>query len=84
MPAANQLWMLVGFAVFTRLRKQWDCLEVFPQAIVAELELHHIHKSRAAGLLAQFTAMSLHTRWPADGRLSNLRPGSYGSGHDQR
>jgi len=28
-PHANQLWMLVGFALFRRLRREWECLEVF-------------------------------------------------------
>jgi hypothetical protein len=37
LPHANQLWMLVGFELFRRLRNEWECLEVFPQA-TASLE----------------------------------------------
>jgi hypothetical protein len=30
LPHANQLWMFVGFAIFRRLRVEWECLEVYP------------------------------------------------------
>ena len=34
LPHSNQLWMLVGFALFQELSKLAECIEVFPQAIV--------------------------------------------------
>jgi len=48
-PFANQLWMLVGFALFDRLEREFDCIEVFPNAIVHALEPGVAHKSSAAG-----------------------------------
>ena len=59
-PSANQLWMLVGFALFERLRKEWECLEVFPQAIAAVLEARAIHKRERAGVQAQLAAAARH------------------------
>jgi len=49
MPNANQLWMLVGFALFRALEKTYDCIEVFPQAIVRAIGCKGEHKSTAAG-----------------------------------
>src|SRR5665213_2367438 len=45
LPHANQLWMLVGFALFKRLRVEWECLEVYPQATMRILAASSIHKS---------------------------------------
>lgn len=82
-PSANQLWMLVGFALFERLRREWECLEVFPQAIAAVLDAHHVHKSRRDGLLAQLRAVAIRTRWPVMAEVASLVRIAYGSYHDR-
>lgn len=82
-PSANQLWMLIGFALFKRLRQEWECIEVFPQAIAAVLDAQHIHKSRRDGLLAQLGAVALRTRWPARAEVVSLAHIAYGSLHDR-
>jgi hypothetical protein len=83
MPHANQLWMLVGFALFTRLRNNWECLEVFPQATVALLGVGGIHKSKSDGLQAQLSAAARWTGWPDPPVTTALQPIGYGSRHDQ-
>ena len=83
-PAANQLWMLVGFELFEILRQQhWECLEVYPQAIAAILGTHNIHKSRAEGVLAQLKAAAHHTGWPEKPGMACLFNVGYGSRHDK-
>lgn len=64
LPHANQLWMLVGFSLFKRLRKEWECLEVYPQATVSALGASSIHKAKVGGVSAQLAAVSQHTGWP--------------------
>lgn len=64
LPHANQLWMLVGFALFSRLRESWECLEVFPQATVSVLRASAVHKRYPLGLATQLSAVSRHTGWP--------------------
>jgi hypothetical protein len=81
-PHANQLWMLVGFELFTQLRQKWECLEVFPQATMAILNAANKHKSTAEGLATQLRAIARFTRWPEVAEVSALRPVSYGSLHD--
>jgi uncharacterized protein DUF429 len=83
MPHANQLWMLVGFASFRRLRADWECLEVFPQATVALLGVGGIHKSKTAGLRAQLSAAAKRTGWPDPPLPNALQPIGYGTRHDQ-
>jgi hypothetical protein len=83
MPGANQLWMLVGFALFERLRKDWECMEVFPQAIVAALNASQIHKSKSAGFAAQLKAISLQTGWPSLLIVRSLAEIGFGSSHDR-
>jgi hypothetical protein len=82
MPHANQLWMLVGFALFARLRNDWECLEVFPQATVALLG-GSLHKSKSDGLQAQLSAAAKWTGWPDPPVTTALQPIGYGSRHDQ-
>lgn len=81
-PHANQLWMLVGFALFARLRQEWECLEVFPQATATILKAASKHKTTAEGVTAQLKAMAQFTRWPEVPEASALRWVSYGSLHD--
>jgi len=64
LPHANQLWMFVGFALFRRLRVEWECLEVYPQATMRILGASSIHKAKAGGVSAQLEAVSRHTGWP--------------------
>jgi hypothetical protein len=83
-PAANQLWMLIGFRLFQRLRQtRWECLEVFPQAIVHALGANRVHKSELGGQLAQLKAVAVHTQWPKPTELKSLRDLGYGSSHDK-
>lgn len=84
LPHANQLWMLVGFALFRRLRERFECMEVYPQAIVTRLGAHRIHKSKPDGLLAQLRAFRERTGWPeADPTTSaDLAALGYGKPHD--
>lgn len=83
MPGANQLWMLVGFALFERLRRDWECMEVFPQAIVAALNANQIHKSKSAGFAAQLNALSIHTAWPSVLDARSLAQIGFGTSHDR-
>ena len=64
MPSANQLWMLVGFALFNRLRDEWECIEVYPQATMHTLGAASIHKSKKDGARKQLEALVQHTGWP--------------------
>jgi len=82
-PHANQLWMLVGFELFKILRQQWECIEVFPQAIVAMLGCAQIHKSKSQGLLRQLSATASFTGWPEIISKSSLLEIGYGSFHDK-
>lgn len=83
MPAANQLWMLVGFELFRRLRQEWECIEVFPQATVVVLGAGKRHKSHEDGLIAQLTAVAHRSGWPMTPELASLADVGYGSSHDR-
>jgi len=61
LPHANQLWMIVGFELFKRLRQEWECFEVFPHAIAVTLNSARIHKSKSDGLLCQLSAVARFT-----------------------
>jgi hypothetical protein len=79
--------MLVGFELFNRLRKEWECLEVFPQATMAILKAVRRHKTTPEGLIMQLRAIARFTHWPDPGvseisALSGLRQVSHGSLHD--
>lgn len=80
-PHANQLWMLVGFALFAVLRKRYECIEVFPQAIVHRLGVSSQHKSTTDGLGKQLEAVARHTGWPTAGE--SLAALCFGSQHDR-
>jgi hypothetical protein len=64
LPHANQLWMRVGFALFDRLRIEWECLEVYPQATMRILGASAVHKAKVGGVLAQLEAVARCTGWP--------------------
>jgi hypothetical protein len=80
---ANQLWMMIGFALFSKLSEFWECIEVFPQAIAATLNANDIHKSKTDGLRAQLRAIAHHTRWPDSGGVQDLARVGFGSLHDK-
>ena len=82
-PSANQLWMLVGFELFKRLRDDWDCIEVFPQAIVAVLNANRLPKTCRQGLAAQLCAVADYTLWPPSRDINSLGDIGYGSAHDR-
>ena len=56
--------MLVGFALFKRLRTEWECLEVYPQATMQVLGASTVHKAKAGAVLAQLKAVSGYSGWP--------------------
>lgn len=82
LPHANQLWMLVGFELFRRLRQEWECLEVFPQAIAATLGANGVHKTKGVGLLKQLSAAARFTGWPKAPDPTYLHQIGYGRPHD--
>ncbi|SRR5579883_203945 len=82
-PSANQLWMLVGFELFKRLGNDWDCIEVFPQAIAAVLNANRLPKTCRQGLAAQLGAVADYTKWPPSRDVNSLRDIGYGSAHDR-
>ena len=82
LPHANQLWMLVGFALFQRLLLEWECIEVFPQATAFVLRANSTHKSKTSGLENQLWAASKFTGWPEPFDLQALRKVVYGPLHD--
>lgn len=83
LPHANQLWMLAGFALFDVLRREWECIEVYPQAIVRALDAGARHKSHQDGLGAQFKACACSTGWTVKEDISCLRNSGFGSSHDR-
>lgn len=83
MPNANQLWMLVGFELFSVLEEHYECREVFPQAIVECLGCSSQHKSTAAGYAAQLAAAANATGNSAERLARDLTNSVYGSRHDR-
>jgi hypothetical protein len=75
--------MLVGFGLFRRLRREWDCVEVFPQAIAAVVGAARVHKRHAEGTLCQLTAAANYTGWPSTPSVSSLDGIAYGNRHDR-
>ena len=83
MPGANLFWMLIGFALFERLRREWECIEVYPQAIARVLGASMVHKRLPEGLLSQLSAASNFTRWPDPVAANALDAIAFGSRHDK-
>ena len=83
LPNANRLWMLVGFDLFRRLSKEWECLEVYPQATVVVLGAGATHKHKQAGLQTQLRAGAKYTGWPKPPVLAALFDIGYGLAHDR-
>jgi Protein of unknown function (DUF429) len=83
MPNANQLWMLVGFALFRALEQEYECIEVFPQAIVREIGCGQGHKSTSVGLdeqIKQFAKVISQSETTIRKSLKNM---GFGSDHDR-
>jgi len=80
LPADNQLWMRVGFALFKQLRTEWECLEVYPQATMHVLGAAKVHKSKKEGLSAQMKAIVKYTGW--DVPIAALKKVVCGPTHD--
>ena len=79
LPHANQLWMLVGFALFERLERDFECLEVFPSAIVRGFDPATPHKSTIDGFRRQLEILQ-------QGVLvdeGTLATSSFGNRHDR-
>ena len=74
--------MLVGFALFKRLRLEWECLEVFPQATAFVLGVSLMHKSNVGGVDAQLRAVARVTGWPDPFNIQSLRAVVHGAVHD--
>lgn len=83
LPHANQIWMLVGFALFTHLSQLWECLEVYPQATVSLLGCGALHKSHPSGLSAQTKAVGELLGWEERALSRALRASGFGKLHDQ-
>jgi hypothetical protein len=83
MPNANQLWMLVGFELFSVLEEHYECREVFPQAIVSTLGCAVHHKSTSAGYASQLAAASKVTGYLVEELARDLAGSVYGSRHDR-
>ncbi len=83
LPHANQVWMLVGFALFEHLGQTWSCLEVYPQATVALLGCGKLHKSGGAGLSNQTKAVGQRLGWAEAEFERALMQSGFGQLHDQ-
>lgn len=84
LPHANQLWMLVGFALFKELSPLAPCIEVFPQAIAHALGADGTHKSQPGSVGRQLAAAARHTGWPqgpeGEAALAEI---AWGPAHDR-
>ena len=76
LPNANQLWMLVGFELFRTLRRRYECIETYPQAVVRQLQCASQHKSTEQGLQSQLVEAAKVLRIsPTDMRAKLLTMG---------
>ena len=83
LPHANQLWMLVGFSLFSRLQRAWACIEVFPHATAVVLQAAGCRKSDPVGCAERLKAASRHAGWPLPAEVGALRVIGYGARHDK-
>jgi len=83
-PHANQIWMLAGFALFRVLKRNFKCIEVFPQAIARTIGASSIHKSNHDGYQRQLGALATLTGWGAPEELASaLQYAGSGASHDR-
>lgn len=83
MPNANQFWMLIGFELFRTLKEKYECIEVYPQAIIRALQCSKGHKSTADGLTEQYHRFALAIGLTPEILMDNLEFSGYGSKHDR-
>jgi hypothetical protein len=85
MPNANQIWMLIGFALFDELKTVgYECIETYPQAIVYELQCFAKHKSTVEGFTGQIDSAAKVSGYSSrDDFQKDLEPMGYGSRHDK-
>jgi len=81
-PHANKIWMLVGFDLFEAISARWQCIEVYPQAIVHWIGANAEHKSKATGFAAQCTAFARAIGMSEEALKLNLHAACYGARHD--
>lgn len=83
MPNANQIWMLVGFALFRELERDYDCIEVFPQAIVKAIGCSGEHKSTKEGFTEQVKKFAEAIGQAPGDVLTSLKTQGFGGEHDR-
>ncbi len=83
LPHANKLWMLAGFALFEALRRDFECIEVYPHAIAWALGVAETHKRHERGFRAQLIALAARTGWPSDPESSVLSGIAFGARDDR-
>lgn len=83
LPNGFQLWMLAGFELFSVLGRQWECLEVYPHAIVRQLGVTGRHKSKLDGYQEQLNRVAQQTGWEADRLSAHLKRSVRGDNHDK-
>ena len=66
LPHANQIWMLVGFDLFQRLSDSYECIEVFPNAIVHVIAPGCAHKKKKEGFNQQIEAFAARAGWDGE------------------
>lgn len=64
LPSANKIWMLAGFELFKELKKEWECIEVFPHATMKRIGAASITKNARGGPLSQLLSVARFTQWP--------------------
>src|SRR5688572_9399479 len=75
--------MLVGFELFARLRREWECLEVYPQATVKRLDSKAPHKSRSGEVVRQLALACAQTGWTPTASGHSLGSVAFGSADDK-
>ena len=81
LPHSNQIWMLVGFALFRAFEKIAECREVYPQATVRVLGAGDVYKAKEGGVAAQLAAAAPYTGW--DGTNPPVDDIAHGDQHDR-
>lgn len=83
MPNANQIWMLIGFALFRELEKSYECIEVYPHATVKALGCDGQHKTTEQGFQEQTAALSNLIGISKDRLQQQLQAMCFGSRDDK-
>jgi len=83
LPHANQLWMLVGFELFSTLANEYLCLEVYPHAIALRLGCAGLPKSSSPGYEARLKAAARVTGHSPEALSRELPRSVWGSSHDR-